>query len=147
MRVAGSEAGSLNAFDENNVLDEVSFHVKVADFVDTPIPPVNISWGTGKSEAMATEESAGHKLFTESYWKMHPSVSEEAQKGIEVFLTDNFEFPLSMLYFNSQEELIESDLIVASWERVKTPVISPVCKLLKEKASRTWGLIRKQDNG
>ena len=140
MRVAGSEAGSLNAFDENNVLDEVSFHVKVADFVDTPIPPVNISWGTGKSEAMATEESAGHQLFTESYWKMHPSVSEEAQKGIEVFLTDNFEFPLSMLYFNSQEELIASDLIVASWERVKTPVISPVCKLLKEKGFKDMGL-------
>lgn len=140
MRIAGSEDGSLNAFDENNVLDEVSFHVNVADVVDMQIPPVNISWGAGKSEAMATEESAGHQLFTESYWKMHPSVSEDARKGVEVFLTDNFEFPLSMLYFNSQEELIASDLIVSSWERVKTPVISPVCKLLKEKGFKDMGL-------
>lgn len=140
MRIAGSEDGSLNAFDENNVLDEVSFHVNVADVVDMQIPPVNISWGAGKSEAMATEESAGHQLFTESYWKMHPSVSEDARKGVEVFLTDNFEFPLSMLYFNSQKELIASDLIVSSWERVKTPVISPVCKLLKEKGFKDMGL-------
>lgn len=140
MRIAGSEDGSLNAFDENNVLDEVSFHVNVADVVDMQIPPVNISWGAGKSEAMATEESAGHQLFTESYWKMHPSVGEDARKGVEVFLTDNFEFPLSMLYFNSQKELIASDLIVSSWERVKTPVISPVCKLLKEKGFKDMGL-------
>lgn len=140
MRIAGSEDGSLNAFDENNVLDEVSFHVNVADVVDMQIPPVNISWGAGKSEAMATEESAGHQLFTESYWKMHPSVGEEAREGVEVFLTDNFEFPLSMLYFNSQEELIASDLIVSSWERVKTPVISSVCKLLKEKGFKDMGL-------
>ena len=140
MRIAGSEDGSLNAFDENNVLDEVSFHVNVADVVDMQIPPVNISWGAGKAEAMATEESAGHQLFTESYWKMHPSVSEDAREGVEVFLTDNFEFPLSMLYFNSQKELIASDLIVSSWERVKTPVISPVCKLLKEKGFKDMGL-------
>ena len=89
---------------------------------------------------MGFEASAGHERFTENYWKMHPSVSEEAQEGVEVFLTDNFEFPLSMLYFNSREELIATDLIVASWERVKTPIVSAICKLLKDKGFKDMGL-------
>ena len=140
MRIAGSADGSLDAFDENNVLDEVSFRVKVVDTVGIQLPPMNISWGASKSEATSTEESNGHQNFTEKYWQMHPSVSEEAREGVEVFLTDNFEFPLSMLYFNSQDELIASDIIVSSWERVKTPVISPICKLLKEKGFNDMGL-------
>ena len=140
MRISGSADGSLNAFDENNILDEVSFRVKVVEQSDIQLPPVNISWGASKSEAMGFEASAGHERFTENYWKMHPSVSEEAQEGVEVFLTDNFEFPLSMLYFNSREELIATDLIVASWERVKTPIVSAICKLLKDKGFKDMGL-------
>lgn len=140
MIIAGSLDGSLNAFDENNILDEVTFRVKVDDYAVPQIPPINIAWGTSKHEAVRMEESIGHQNFTENYWKMHPLVSEEAHKGVEVFLTDNFEFPLSMLYFNSQDELIASDMIVSSWERIKTPVISPICKLLKEKGFREMGL-------
>ena len=140
MLISGSVDGSLNAFDENNILDETSFRVKVVDYTDMQIPPLNISWGASKSEVMGMEVSEGHELFTENYWKMHPSVSEEAQKGVEVFLTDNFEFPLSMCYFNSQEELIATDLIVSSWERVKTPIVSAICKMLKNKGFEDMGL-------
>ena len=140
MLISGSADGSLNGFDENNILDELSFRVKVVEQSDVQLPPVNISWGTSKSEAMGLEETVGHELFTENYWKMHPSVSEDAQKGVEVFMTDNFEFPLSILYFNSQEELIASDLIVSSWERVKTPIVSAICELLKNKGFEYMGL-------
>ncbi len=140
MRIAGSLDGSLNAFDENNVLDEVSFHVKVEDFVTPTIPAINVSWGMEKEAAMKKEESFGHTKITETYWNMHPLVSEEAHAGVEIFATHNFEFPLSMLHFNAQGELIASDLIVSSWERVKTPEITPVCKLLKEKGYKYIGL-------
>ena len=72
MIIAGSLDGSLNAFDENNILDEVTFRVKVDDYAVPQIPPINIAWGTSKHEAVRMEESIGHQNFTENYWKMHP---------------------------------------------------------------------------
>ncbi len=140
MRISGAAGGSIDAFDENNVLDEIDFTVTVAaDDVDPSMPRLNNDWGTDKPNAMAKQVAYGQRNMTDTYWKMHPKVSEEAREGVEIFSTGNFEFPLSFLYFNEDEELIASDLIVASWERVKTPVISYVCKNLKEQGFKDAG--------
>ena len=45
LRISGAYPGTLDAFDPNNVLDEMKFTVEVNDQVDMVFPQFSISWG------------------------------------------------------------------------------------------------------
>ncbi len=141
MRVSKAKEGTLDEFDESNVLGEASVHVTVEDFVDPQIIPFNTSWGMKKADALKKEtELFGHSLFSDEYWKMHPAIDAEQRSNAEVFYTGNFEFPISFLYFNNEQQLVATSFLVSSWERIRTPEVIPVFKFLKQHGYKSLGM-------
>lgn len=131
MRLSKPLPGTSDKFDESQLLDEFTFKATVEEDVDPAFPELNTSWGASLAETMSTEEALGYKPFSDEYWTMHPTIDEDSRKDVEVFSTGNFEFPLLFAYFNSQDQLLGTDMIVSSWERIKTPQINAVSKHLK----------------
>ena len=52
LRISGAYPGTLDAFDPNNVLDEMKFTVEVNDQVDMVFPQFSISWGEDKATVL-----------------------------------------------------------------------------------------------
>lgn len=132
LRISGAYPGTLDAFDPNNVLDEMKFTVEVNDQVDMVFPQFSISWGEDKATVLDRFlKNNAYINYTNSYWAMNPKISADSRKGLEILSTNNAEFPLIMLDFTSNDtELCALYLLSASWERVTTPQISEVYKLL-----------------
>lgn len=132
MRMSKPKAGTLDTFDKDNIIDEVSFKVTVQDEVQTPIPTLDYTWGVTREDFIEQQtKEFNYELFTEEYWKLYPNVSEEDKKPFEIFYLNNFEFPIMMGSFHSTENTLYALTVVASsWERVQVPKVSPVCKWL-----------------
>lgn len=133
VKVSPPKGGTNDTFDPANVLGEATVRVNVVDHIDPQFIPFNTSWGMIKADAVTKQQKEyNHELFTENYWKMHPAVDESLRNGVEVFYTGNFEFPVSILYFSEGDELVGTSFMVASWERVRVPEVTPIAKHLKQ---------------
>lgn len=132
LRVSSAYPGTLDTFDPDHILDEIRFSVEVKDHVDMPFPQFSATWGQKKAETMETFlKSGAYTNYTADYWAMNPKVSAEDREGLEILSTTNTEFPFIMLAFTPEEsELCALYLLASSWERVTTPQISEVYKLL-----------------
>ena len=140
--ISGAYPGTLDAFDPNNILDEIPFTVEVKDHVDMPFPQFSVSWGQEKSKTMSEMlQSGAYTNYTADYWAMNPKIGEQDRDGLEIFSTQNAEFPFLMLAFTPDEdELCAVYLLAASWERVTTPQISEVYKLLAANGFKDRGM-------
>lgn len=132
--------GTTDQADLNSPLGKATFTVEVKQ--DTPfvMAPIDIPWGHSREAATAILEQHGLKHFTSTYWDMHPNVPEESRVGLEAYLSDNLDFPVSLLMFNSKNQLYRKTLIASSWERVKIPKICAVWKWLKEHGFEDKGI-------
>lgn len=131
LRISGAYPGTLDAFDPDNVLDEMKFTVEVNDHVDMVFPQFSVAWGEEKVTTLDKFIKTGaYTNYTAEYWAMNPKISADNRKGLEILSTTNAEFPFVMLDFTSEDnELCALYLLAASWERVTTPQVSEVYKL------------------
>lgn len=142
LRISSAYPGTLDTFDPNHILDEIKFSVEVKDHVDMPFPQFSATWGQSKAETMETFlKSGAYTNYTSDYWTMNPKVSAEDRKGLEILSITNTEFPFIMLAFTPKEnELCALYLLASSWERVTTPQISEVYKLLTANGFKDRGM-------
>lgn len=132
--------GTTDQADFNSPLGKTTFSVEVKEEVPFVMAPIDVAWGESRETAAASLAQKGVKAFTSTYWDMHPNVPVESRAGIEAFLNQNLDFPISLLTFNSKNQLYRKTLIASSWERVKMPKISAVWKWLKENGFEDRGI-------
>lgn len=98
--------------DWNNKLDSVEFVVKVpATQFNAPLPTVTMDWGKSKAEAIAkTQES--YTLFSDTYYAMHPGMTEDERAQFDFFSTGDYEYPLVILGYNEDNQLFSSNIVI-----------------------------------
>lgn len=132
--------GTNDQADLTAPIGKATFTVEVKQEVPLVMPPIDLPWGSSRELITPLLTEKGSKLFTSTYWDMHPNVSEEYRVGIEAFLNQNMDFPVTLLTFNSRNQLYRKTLIASSWERLKVPKVSAVWKWLKEQGFEDRGI-------
>ena len=132
--IYGEEDGVLGAPDYNNLLDQTTFHVVNKSAVELQMPEWYTTWGTKRQEV---DKELVNKLhyanITERYTEMTPSLTPELMKPIEVYNNGFFETPFILNYYNDNDELYASALVLINFSRVIPADKSPIRAMLESK--------------
>ncbi len=132
--IYGEEEGVLGAPDYNNLLDQTTFHVVNKSAVELQMPEWYTTWGTKRQEV---DKELVNKLhyanITERYTEMTPSLTPELMKPIEVYNNGFFETPFILNYYNDNDELYASALVLINFSRVIPADKSPIRAMLESK--------------
>ena len=132
MKISTAKEGTSNVFDPDNILATKTFTVVAEDYADMPELDLTTAWGQSRKECTDAKTKDGKfTLATDEYFSMTPGLDQNYIKKFEVYFSNEFELPFRMCQFNeSQDQLIAESIIVASFDRLKMPKISPIYKLL-----------------
>ena len=155
MQMSTVYEGTLDAFDEGNILMEKQFNVTVTEDEAFVVPTFELSWGLSRAEHEANQKSWGHEQITDKYLGHTPNVIEnnpEYVKQVEVFYNNNFEAPITISQFTEEgDQLVATSILIGSWEKV-TSTSSYLYNWLVEKGFTSaapeppyWNLIMKHD--
>lgn len=123
----------MNYPDYDNMLDEVPFDVVVKNQV--PVTPMTLvtEWGTSRDKIVEKmTKELGFTSFTKSYLKMNPTITPADIASYEIFLTNDFEFPLYYTYYDENNNLLSFDFLVSNADRMADPENSIISKYLQE---------------
>ena len=130
----GEEDGVLGAPDYNNLLDQATFHVVNKSAVELQIPEWYTTWGTKRQEVdKELVDKLHYANITERYTEMTPSLTPELMKPIEVYNNGSFETPFILNYYNDNDELYASALVLINFSRVIPADKSPIRAMLESK--------------
>lgn len=132
--IYGEEDGVLGAPDYNNLLDQATFHVVNKSAVELQIPEWYTTWGTKRQEVdKELVDKLHYANITERYTEMTPSLTPELMKPIEVYNNGSFETPFILNYYNDNDELYASALVLINFSRVIPADKSPIRAMLESK--------------
>lgn len=132
--IYGEEDGVLGAPDYNNLLDQTTFHVVNKSAVELQMPEWYTTWGTKRQEVdKELVDKLHYANITERYTEMTPSLTPELMKPIEVYNNGSFETPFILNYYNDNDELYASALVLINFSRVIPADKSPIRAMLESK--------------
>lgn len=132
--IYGEEDGVLGAPDYNNLLDQTTFHVVNKSAVELQMPEWYTTWGTKRQEVdKELVDKLHYANITERYTEMTPSLTPELMKPIEVYNNGFFETPFILNYYNDNDELYASALVLINFSRVIPADKSPIRAMLESK--------------
>lgn len=132
--IYGEEDGVLGVPDYNNLLDQTTFHVVNKSAVELQMPEWYTTWGTKRQEVdKELVDKLHYANITERYTEMTPSLTPELMKPIEVYNNGSFETPFILNYYNDNDELYASALVLINFSRVIPADKSPIRAMLESK--------------
>lgn len=104
--------------DWNGKLDSVEFTVQVpADKFTAALPEVPTNWGAAK-QTVIDATKAKYTLFSDTFYEMHPSVTEKERSYFDWFSTGDYEYPLIALGYSEEGTLFSSNIMVNDGARL-----------------------------
>ena len=99
-------------------LDSLEFTVNVLP-KRTPaaLPYINMEWGTDKQEVIEDMQSH-YELFSDTYYAMNPSLTDDEKQLFDWFLNPDFDYPLLAIGWNDYGQLYSSNIIMADRARL-----------------------------
>lgn len=99
-------------------LDSLEFTVNVLP-KRTPaaLPYINKVWGMSKADAIADMQNH-YELYSDTYYAMNPSLTQEERQLFDWFLNPDFDYPLLALGWNDDGQLYSSNIILADRARL-----------------------------
>lgn len=127
--------------DYNKLLEEVPFHVTIKDEAPVTPPAIFTEWGKNRQDARQyIAQNMELTEFTDTYLLMHPTMLPEEIKPMDVYIGNNFEFPLYFAIYNDDDQLVSTVFTVVNFDRVGQYDKSELCTYFKNNGYEFLGV-------
>lgn len=131
--------GTLDQFDENQILAKTTINVNGVNSDDFELPQI-APWLSSKDEAIKFETEHGFKNFTENYFEMI-SAAKENNPNATILLSNNFYLPIAVCSYSDDQNnpvLLQYDVYVNNREMMLAKE-SLICQKLENSGFKYLG--------